>query len=561
MSARGPAAPVARRRLGRVILGLASPVALLACADPGTTGPGGEEDSRSIVSEPVRAATLGAGSTASFQAPASLMTSLAADVAYVSAPPGSFPDGVSVTIRNVTTDSRATAALPVLAGGFDPVAVAANPGDQLELRVTNIDGSVAVFAKSVPKRRPPRVVRTDPPRGKTDVAFSITIVIVFSEPIAPATVTPTNIRLERNGQVVPAQLTLDPEGVLVEVTPLTALQPGATYTLRISTGVTDRSGDPVESDEVITFTTAGPIPPLPPSAEISFVSTRGGDTAIYVMNADGSGATRVRTGSRAVWSPDGSKLAVVARGELESDDIYVVNADGSGLARLVRGPDHERDPAWSPDGRRIAFRRDQGQLTNGLFYGYRNGGSAILIVNADGTGQTGSLGGGSYPAWAPDGRRIAFVSMLGVWVERAGTPFVRCERLFVSDVGYTTVVPLTAAGDTTCVTGPAWSPDGGRVVFAMARVRGGGRELNRGFDLFPSDLYAVSPDGGALTALTTSSGDEFAPAWSPDGSRLAFTSNRDGRSQIYVMNSDGSDARNISASAYEDAHPSWRRRR
>jgi TolB protein len=328
--------------------------------------------------------------------------------------------------------------------------------------------------------------------------------------------------------------------------------------VRITRGVRDLSGDALQDDEETSFTTAAPPPLVPASAQIAFTSTRGGDSAIYVMNADGSGVTRNMRGSRAVWSPDGSHLAIVASGELESQDIYVVGTDGATFARIVAGRRDEREPTWSPDGRSIAYRRTNPLSPDGGYIGYRDGGSTIVISSADGSGITGSLGGGSYPAWSPDGGRMAYVMMPGIWVELTGTPFTRCERLFVSDVSYTSAVALTPGGDTQCATTPAWSPDGSRIVFSEAQVRGGGRDELTGFSLFPSNLFSINADGSGLTALTASVGDDYAPAWSPDGSRLAFTSTRDGRAQIYVMSADGTGTTNISANDYDDSYPSWR---
>ena len=104
---------------------------------------------------------------------------------------------------------------------------------------------------------------------------------------------------------------------------------------------------------------------------------------IYAMNADGSGQRRLVSGSDPAWSPDGRKMAFVSRGA-----IYAMSADGSGQRRLARGS----APAWSPNGQRIAFLR----------------GGAIYAMKADGSGLRRLVSGGD-PAWSPDGQRIAFV--------------------------------------------------------------------------------------------------------------------------------------------------------
>ncbi len=112
------------------------------------------------------------------------------------------------------------------------------------------------------------------------------------------------------------------------------------------------------------------------------------------MNADGSGVRRLTHGASGspAWSPDGRRIAF--RGD--KSDIYVVDVDGSGQRRLAQSAG---DPVWSPDGRRIAFERRFAR------------GAEIHVMNADGSGQrrlTRSAGLGV--DWSPDGRKIAFVS-------------------------------------------------------------------------------------------------------------------------------------------------------
>lgn len=90
----------------------------------------------------------------------------------------------------------------------------------------------------------------------------------------------------------------------------------------------------------------------------------------------------------------------------------------------------------------------------------------------------------------------------------------------------------------------AWSPDGSRIAF------GTDRDGNH-------EIYLTNPDGSGLVNLTNDPADDLEPAWSPDGLQIAFRSSRDGNDEIYVMNRDGSEPRRITTSPGGDEHPSW----
>ena len=112
---------------------------------------------------------------------------------------------------------------------------------------------------------------------------------------------------------------------------------------------------------------------------IAFVSGRDGDSEIYVMNADGSGVSRLTDNPgrdwNPRWSPDGGRIAFTSDRDGDSE-IYVMNADGSGVSRLTDNSADDHNPSWSPDGGRIAFNSD------------RDGGWEIYVMNADGSGVT-----------------------------------------------------------------------------------------------------------------------------------------------------------------------------
>lgn len=249
------------------------------------------------------------------------------------------------------------------------------------------------------------------------------------------------------------------------------------------------------------------------NGNLAVVGVEAGVTYVDTIKADGSGRKRLLTGAASTrWSPDGRRLVAV----LQPDrTLVVMNGDGSGRRTLAQNAEWA---TWSPTGLQIA-------------YGSVVVPRGIRVMNVDGTADRLLVEGGSYPVWSPLGTKIAYSKTT------PGTTNVDIWSINVDGTGETR---LTTDG--TSDFGPDWSPDGSKIAFTTYR------NVTSGFAPFNTEIYVMNADGSAQTRLTNSPGEDWFPTWSPDGSKIAFSTNRDGRYQVYVMNADGTGATNVSNS-------------
>ena len=243
---------------------------------------------------------------------------------------------------------------------------------------------------------------------------------------------------------------------------------------------------------------------------------------IYVMNADGSDLIRLVNDddwqSAPAWSPDGRRIVFVSRDRDGNSEIYAANADGSAITRLTNHDAGDWQPAWSPDGRRIAFISDRDAVYSGV---PRD--SGIYSMNADGSGLTrlthNDLADRN-PVWSPDGKRIAFVSSPGhahAWVSVmnadgtsatlhvSGQPRLLPKprpRPAGAQPGGTSVTPLISGHEF------AWSPDGKRIV--AVNYPGDG-DIVEG----DNEIYVATSDGSEIIQLTDNDYYDGAPSWRP----------------------------------------------
>lgn len=199
--------------------------------------------------------------------------------------------------------------------------------------------------------------------------------------------------------------------------------------------------------------------------------------------------------------------------------IHVMRPDGSEQRPLAVSGEyfHHGSPAWSPDGKQLAF--------DAYLSGFQD--PAVFLCKADGSDLR-RLTSGAYPRWSPDGKQLVFYSGLGAGSEAA---------IFVIDADGSNRRRLTEGAF------PDWSPDGGTIVFARSGS-------DRG-------IWTIRRDGGGLRQIAATQGEILGPVWSPDGKRIAYAEAAGGNADLYLMNSDGGDAQQLTAGEENDFYPAW----
>ena len=238
-------------------------------------------------------------------------------------------------------------------------------------------------------------------------------------------------------------------------------------------------------------------------------------------------------------SPDGTRIAFTfawyPEGSSQLDgEIYVAATDGTNMIRLTNAEGMDDQPAWSPDGTRIAFRS------------VRSGHGDIWVMGANGSGQTNltndflpATSNEQSPAWSPDGSRIAYSSDIDSY------PFSKLWTMRADGSDKQRLIPA-ATGTDVIDTEPSWSPDGTRVAFR--------RVTNS-----DSDIMVVTLSSRAVTRLHVDL-YQYAPSWSPDGKLIAFASSHENpMSDIYTMKPDGTGLVRLTTGVDSHWRPRWLR--
>lgn len=280
-----------------------------------------------------------------------------------------------------------------------------------------------------------------------------------------------------------------------------------------------------------------------PTGVIAFDSERDGPWDIYLVNPDGSNLWRLTTSGHDTesWepksSPNGRKILFASNRHGGQDEVYVMDADGSNPRHLTHTPGESRS-SWSADWSPDGKRIVFHSNRDAEAEGWR--GYGLYVMEADGANVRRLTPSGGTPAWSPDGKKIAFTGITDGHRE-----------IFVVDADGSDVRRLTH--DNRAAVRAAWSPDGKRIAFGSSRLA----SADRANEDEESDIYVMDSDGSNVRRLTFTPDHDGHPAWSSDGRWIAFSSQRDGRYGIFVMRANGSDLRRVTSSGTFEGHPNW----
>ena len=245
----------------------------------------------------------------------------------------------------------------------------------------------------------------------------------------------------------------------------------------------------------------------PDGTQILFHSNRSGKQSLYIVDSSGKNLRQFTnfgwSEASPKWSPDGSKIVFTASPEPDNPEIYIINKDGSGLKRLTNNKADDSHPAWSADGKKIIFNSSRlsppppGREIDELYEMSADGSGLRQITNF----KTVS----TYPCYSPDGKKIVFRKV----TNDAGlnwdlSPSQRNSEVFVCDLDGSNEINLSknAAFDGW----PTWSPDGRYILFSS----------NRSGPANVGSLYIIKPDGTGLQKISLGNMGYAQPAWSPD---------------------------------------------
>lgn len=232
------------------------------------------------------------------------------------------------------------------------------------------------------------------------------------------------------------------------------------------------------------------------------------------------------------WNPNDEEFDILAYGSGNSDGTAIVTRHANGLDQTyLTGYTENYYPTWSPDGQKIAF------------VSVQDGNADIYVIDAQGEGEpirlTTDPAWDADPSWSPDSQLIAFAS------NRDGGDGFQIYVMNAEDGTKQARLPNNRPIGT-WNSFPNWSPDGSQIVF---------QSRDNSESLF--QIYVMSTLREDTPVQLTFEGNNELAEWSPDSKLIAFTSNRDGNNEVYMMSADGSEQTNLTNDPANDNNPTW----
>ncbi len=278
--------------------------------------------------------------------------------------------------------------------------------------------------------------------------------------------------------------------------------------------------------------------------QLVFPSARSGNLDLWVMDLKDPAHPRQLTTSPAAdveprWSPDGQNILFSSPEDRQYNDLFVIHADGTGRRRLLDWPDtHEWGATWSPDGQLIAFTTEKDVYYQLYVMPFEGDEEPINLMQDENVY--------TYPDWSPDGRWLVFVSdRSGNWDIWKLDVQACLEARRAGQEGPDVCQPQQLTDNVSDDLFPRWSSDGTRIAFSS--LRNGDR-----------DIYIMDADGSHVTRITQTPGNDSNPIWAMEDQAIIFSRRPQTDWDLYIIGIDGQNMQPLTQSPGQDRFGDWK---